>query len=88
MAKEDQKLAREIVKACLQNSFGFKLAHGLIIRVLGETLGSLWGKHTGSENVPGTYAHWLRQDMIYWIQDQLPEALKFEEIAAFTKDRC
>ena len=35
---DDQKQAREIVQACLQRSFGFKLAHGLIVRVLGETL--------------------------------------------------
>jgi hypothetical protein len=27
--------AREIVEACLQKSFGFNLAHGLILRVLG-----------------------------------------------------
>ena len=80
---EDQKLARGIVEACLQKSFGFKLAHGLIVRVLGETLGSLWRKHTGSDNVPGTYAHWLRQGMIYWTPDKLPEALDFKEIAPF-----
>ena len=82
---EDQKLARGIVEACLQKSFGFKLAHGLIIRVLGETLGSLWRKHTGSDNVPGTYAHWLRQGMIYWTPDKLPEALDFKEIAPFKR---
>ena len=82
---EDQKLARGIVEACLQKSFGFKLAHGLIIRVLGETLGSLWRKHTGSDNVPGTYAHWLRQGMIYWTPDELPEALDFKEIAPFKR---
>ena len=82
---EDQKLARGIVEACLQKSFGFKLAHGLIVRVLGETLGSLWRKHTGSDNVPGTYAHWLRQGMIYWTPDKLPEALDFKEIAPFKR---
>ena len=82
---EDQKLARGIVEACLQKSFGFKLAHGLIVRVLGETLGSLWRKHTGSDNVPGTYAHWLRQGMIYWTPDELPEALDFKEIAPFKR---
>ncbi|KAK1815563.1 hypothetical protein LTR12_010028 [Friedmanniomyces endolithicus] len=52
---DDQKLAREIVEGCLSRSFGFKLAHGLIIRVLGQTLGSLWRRHTGSDNVVGTY---------------------------------
>lgn len=54
----DQKEARSIVESCLKRSFGFKLAHGLIIRVYGETLGSLWRKHVGSDNVPRTYAHW------------------------------
>lgn len=54
----EQKLAREIVQGCLSRSFAFKLAHGLIVRVLGETLGSLWRKHKDSDNVPGTYAHW------------------------------
>ncbi|TKA61929.1 hypothetical protein B0A55_11007 [Friedmanniomyces simplex] len=54
-AGPDQKLAGEIVEACLRTSFGFKLAHGLIIRVLGETLGSLWRKHEGSFDVQWTY---------------------------------
>lgn len=78
---EDQRQARTIVEACLQRSFGFKLAHGLIIRVYGDTLGSLWRKHTGSDNVRGTYAHWLRQGMIYWTQDGLPPRQEFKEIA-------
>lgn len=51
---------REIVEACLQKSFGFKLAHELILWVFGDTLGSLWRKHEGPDNVPGTYVHWLR----------------------------
>ncbi|KAK5719660.1 hypothetical protein LTR17_015287 [Elasticomyces elasticus] len=76
----DQRLAREIVEACLSKSFGFKLAHGLIIRVLGETLGSLWRKHEGSDNVPGTYAHWLRYGITYWTQDELPQALPFRAV--------
>lgn len=83
MENEDQRQARGIVEACLGRSFGFKLAHGLIIRVLGDTLGSLWRKHDGSDNVPGTYAHWLRYGMIHWNQDALPEALEFKEIAPF-----
>lgn len=48
MESADQKQAREIVEACLAKSFGFKLAHGLIIKVYGDTLGSLWRKHDGS----------------------------------------
>jgi len=43
----DQKQEREILKACLQKSFACKSAHGLIFRMFGETLGSLWRKHTG-----------------------------------------
>lgn len=77
----DQKLAREIVEACLSRSFSFKLAHGMIIRVLGETLGSLWRAHPGSDDVPGTYAHWLRYGMLHWSQDELPEPMEFVKIA-------
>jgi hypothetical protein len=51
-----QKKAKEIFEACLQRSFGFKLAHGFTSRVFGETLGSLWRKHVGSDDVPETYA--------------------------------
>jgi len=76
----DQKQAREIVEACLSRSFGFKLAHGLIIRVLGETLGSLWRSHPGSDDVVGTYAHFLRHGITYWCPDSLPERLPFEII--------
>lgn len=82
---EDQKLAREIVEACLSRSFSFKLAHGMIIRVLGETLGSLWRAHEGSDDIPGTYAHWLRYGMLHWSQDELPEPMEFEKIAAVNK---
>lgn len=80
---EDQKEAREIVEACLSNSFGFKLAHGLIFRVLGHTLGTLWRKHEGSDNVPGTYAHWLRHGTMYWTQEALPPSLDYKVIAPF-----
>ena len=81
----EQKQAREIVEACLQKSFGFKLAHGLILRVLGETVGSLWRKHEGSDNVPGTYAHWLRHGTLYWNQDGIPPTLDFKVIQPFKK---
>ena len=37
----EQKEAREIVEACLQKSFGFKLCHGLILKMYGKTLGTL-----------------------------------------------
>lgn len=79
----EQKQAREIVEACLQKSFGFKLAHGLILRVLGDTLGSLWRKHEGSDNVPGTYAHWLRYGTLYWNQNEIPPTLEFRVIEPF-----
>ncbi|MCJ1415646.1 hypothetical protein MMC32_001978 [Xylographa parallela] len=79
----EQRQAREIVEACLQKSFGFKLAHGLILKVLGVTLGTLWRKHEGSDNVPGTYAHWLRYATVYWNQDELPETLDFKVIPPF-----
>ncbi|KAI1452275.1 hypothetical protein F4805DRAFT_470956 [Annulohypoxylon moriforme] len=73
----EQKLAREIVEGCLRRSFGFKLAHGLIIRVFGCTLGSLWRENEGADDVLGTYAHWLRYATNYWNQDELPAALEF-----------
>ncbi|KAK4506105.1 hypothetical protein PRZ48_004070 [Zasmidium cellare] len=69
----DQKLAREIVEACLARSFGFKLAHGIIIRVMGPTLGSLWRKNEGADDVPGTYGHWLRHGIANWCPDELPK---------------
>jgi hypothetical protein len=80
-----QRQAREIVEACLQKSFGFKLAHGLILRVFKETLGSLWRKHDGSDNVPGTYAHWLRHGTVYWNQEANPLPLDFTVIEPFKK---
>lgn len=70
---KDQSDARKIVEGCLSRSFGFKLAHGLIIRVLGQTLGSLWRANKGSDNVPGTYAHWLRHGTMYWCPAKLAE---------------
>lgn len=76
----DQANARNIVEQCLSRSFGFKLAHGLILRVLGETLGSLWRKHEGSDNIPGTYAHWLRYGMLYWTQLDLPPRVEYLKI--------
>ncbi|KAF4997044.1 hypothetical protein F66182_16349 [Fusarium sp. NRRL 66182] len=78
-----QKEAREIVEGCLQRSFGFKLAHGLILRVFKSTLGSLWRANPGSDDVPGTYAHWLRHATIYWNQDHIPPTLNFKVIPAF-----
>ncbi|KAH7312673.1 hypothetical protein B0I35DRAFT_437509 [Stachybotrys elegans] len=79
----DQKQAREIVQACLQRSFGFKLATGLIIRVLGQTLSSLWRANVGSDIVPGTFAYWLRHGTIYWNQDKLPARLELTPVAPY-----
>ncbi|KAJ5919141.1 Capsular polysaccharide synthesis [Penicillium verhagenii] len=69
---ELQKKAREIVEACLSRSFGFKLAHGLILRVSKVTLGSLWRDNPGSDIVESTYACWLRHGICYWSQDRVP----------------
>jgi hypothetical protein len=77
---DPQKEARQIIEACLQKSFGFKLAHGLILKVMKCTLGSLWRDNDGSDNVPGTYAHWLRHATIYWNQNELPPTLEFKVI--------
>lgn len=75
---EEQREAEQIVDNCLSRSFGFKLAHGFIIRVLGQTLGSLWRVNEGSDDVPGTYAHWLRHGTLYWCPDKLPERQKWQ----------
>ncbi|KAG6006995.1 hypothetical protein E4U21_006515 [Claviceps maximensis] len=74
----DQRLAREIVEACLEKSFGFKLATGLILRVMGDTLSSLWRRHDGADNEPGTYADYLRYGTRYWNQTELPERQNWE----------
>jgi hypothetical protein len=79
----DQKQAREIVDGCLQRSFGFKLAHGMILRVYKVTLGSLWRDNPGSDDVPGTYAHWLRHGIAYWNQDSIPPTMNFKEFPAY-----
>ncbi|KAI5924180.1 hypothetical protein F4810DRAFT_666101 [Camillea tinctor] len=81
----DQSQAREIVEACLARSFGFKLATGLILKVMGPTLSSLWRDNEGSDDVPGTYAHWLRYATMYWSQDRLPDRLEFQVIEPFKR---
>ncbi|KAH8688734.1 hypothetical protein BGW36DRAFT_309736 [Talaromyces proteolyticus] len=78
-----QKEAREVVEGCLQRSFGFKLAHGIILKAFECTLGSKWRDNPGSDNVPGTYAHWLRHATMYWNPDNIPPPLNFEIIAPF-----
>ena len=75
---EDQAKAREIVEACLGRSFAFKLATGLIVRVMGDTLGSLWRKHEGADDIGGTYAHWLRYGTVRWCPDRPPARVKRE----------
>lgn len=77
---DDHQRAREIVEGCLERSFGFKLAHGLILRVMGPTLGSLWRDFPGSDDVEGTYAAWLRYGMVHWKQCTLPLPINGEAI--------
>jgi hypothetical protein len=83
----DQALAREIVEACLSRSFAFKLAHGLIIAVLGQTLGSLWRSNEGSDDISGTYAHWLRYGMVHWTQDKPAVASTLKTITPYKRGR-
>jgi hypothetical protein len=82
---EKQAEARNIVESCLSKSFGFKLAHGLILRFLGPTLGSLWRANPGSDDIPGTYAHWLRHGMVYWCSDETAPRLEFGVAEPFKK---
>ncbi|CAG8403784.1 unnamed protein product [Penicillium salamii] len=72
---EKQQKACGIVEACLTRSFGFKLAHGLILRVNKVTLGSLWRDNPGSDVIPGTYASWLRHGIAYWNQNEVPRCI-------------
>ncbi|KAJ5360098.1 Capsular polysaccharide synthesis [Penicillium concentricum] len=67
-----QQRGRGIVESCLSRSFGFKLAHGLILRVNKVTFGSLWQDNPGSDIVPGTYANWLRHGIANWNQNNVP----------------
>ncbi|USP74746.1 uncharacterized protein yc1106_02020 [Curvularia clavata] len=78
-AKEDdqQKKAREIIQTVLQKSWGFKLAHGMILAVYKETLGSLWRDNEGSDVADGTYAAWFRHATLYWDQDAVPCKVDF-----------
>ncbi|KAF2496927.1 hypothetical protein BU16DRAFT_459389 [Lophium mytilinum] len=75
---EEQKRAREIVETILRKSFGFKLAHGMILKAYKHTLGSLWRENEGSDDVVGTYAHWLRYAMVYWTQDEIPSPVEYK----------
>jgi Capsular polysaccharide synthesis protein len=83
--KAEQKEARELVEACLQRSFGFKLAHGLNSKIFGDTLGTLWRRHEGSDDVQGTYAHWLRYASTYWSQDVIPPTEEFKMTQPFKR---
>ncbi|KAM0263898.1 hypothetical protein ACHAQJ_000933 [Trichoderma viride] len=80
---DDQRLARQIVEDCLTKSFGMKLATGMIVRVMGDTLSSLWRKNEGSDDVPGTYAHWLRYGTLHWCPKNHPTKLDYTEMPAF-----
>jgi hypothetical protein len=74
---DEQKKAKAIVEDCLSRSFGFKLATGLILRVMGDTLSSLWRQHVGSDNIPQTYAHWLRYGIEHWEQNEVPAPIRW-----------
>jgi hypothetical protein len=83
----EQEKAREVVEGCLGRSFGFKLATGLILRVYGDTLSSLWRKNVGADNVPGTYAHWLRHGTLYWTQDKVPPTVDWKDLKVLKTGR-
>ena len=81
----EQKLAQEIVQECLRRSFASKLAHGMILKMYHETLGSLWRKHMASGRIPGTYACYLRHGMLFWCPENLPPRVEFRAIAPFKR---
>ncbi|TVY84836.1 putative glycosyl transferase FCK3 [Lachnellula suecica] len=74
----EQIQAKKIVEGSLQGSFGLKLSHGFVLKVLGVTLGLLWREHEGSDDIPGTYAHWLRYGALYWCQDEIPPRVELQ----------
>ena len=81
----EQRLAQEILEECLRRSFAFKLAHGMILTMYNETLGSLWRKHEGSDCVPDTYACYLRHAVLFWCPKALPQRVEFQVIAPFKR---
>ncbi|KOS19806.1 hypothetical protein ESCO_001074 [Escovopsis weberi] len=83
LESEEQKEAREIVEACLTRSWGFKLAHGLIVRVLGDTLGTLWKQNPDSDHAPGTYAAWFRYGTLHWVPVDPCPRLDFQVIEPY-----
>ncbi|KAI1484968.1 hypothetical protein F5X96DRAFT_662014, partial [Biscogniauxia mediterranea] len=73
-------------RAAWPGASGLSSRRGLILKVLGPTLSSLWRDNEGSDDVPGTYAHWLRHGtMMYWCQDQLPDRLDFQVIEPYKR---
>jgi hypothetical protein len=74
-------ILRTIVEACLQRNFSFKLAHGMILKLGAETLGSSWRADERFDNIPRTYGHLLRHGITYWNQDDPPPYLNFQIIA-------
>ena len=42
-------------------------------------------EHVGSDDVPGTYAHWLRDGTMYWNPDAVPPTLEFKVIQPFKR---
>ena len=43
-----------------------KLAQGIVVRILGETLCSLWTGNEGADDLEGTYARWLWEGTMFW----------------------
>lgn len=73
----DHQLARDIVTHILRDSFAMKLATGIILKMIGPTLGSLWRDNPGADDTPGTYAHWLRYGTTFWCQDTMLDRLPY-----------
>lgn len=84
-ASEDQRQAREIVEVCSGRSFGFKLAHVMILRVFRETLGSLCRKYEEPDDVVRTHTHWLRFGIIHWNQDVISPPVIFPPMKPIKK---
>lgn len=80
---EDQKLAREMVEACIGRSWCIKLAHGFSAKLFGApTLGMLWRDNRGSDCAEGTHGAWLRWAETNLTHEIVPSPLAIPAFAA------
>ncbi|PSN75403.1 hypothetical protein BS50DRAFT_568065 [Corynespora cassiicola Philippines] len=73
----EQALARKVVEGVVGKSWCLKLSHGISAKLFGgDTLGMLWRKYDGSDNVDGTYGGWLRWAQVNRTRETPPEPMR------------